>query len=133
MTDATTIDVGVSKTPKTRTVSHFMEVSVAVELLRAQHGAEDARRIALREQRRARRARSRSRFNLWTDVTTAIADAKAEGPAQEGSKDAARKSSSFPANLQLPSFSNLVSFAVGTGAVLGPANDSNHQNSARTR
>lgn len=62
--DATTIDVGVGKMRKSRTVSHFMEVSVAVELLRTQHGAEDARRVALRGQRRARRARSLSRFNF---------------------------------------------------------------------
>ena len=89
MTDATMTDVGVRKTPKTRAVSHFTKVSVAVELLLAQQGAENAWKIALREQQRARRARSRRRFNFWTDVTTAIADAKAEGPAQEGSKDAA--------------------------------------------
>ncbi len=61
MTDATMTDVCVSKTPKTRAVSHFMKVSVAVEVLRAQHGAENARKIALQEQQKARRARSPSR------------------------------------------------------------------------
>ena len=75
LTDATIINVGVSKTPKTRTVSHFMEVSVAVELLCTQHSLEDGRRIALQEQHRARRARSRKRFNFWTDVATAFAGA----------------------------------------------------------
>ena len=78
MTDATITDVGVSKTPKTRTVSHFMEVSVAVELLRAQHGAQNARKIALQEQQKARRARSRRRFKFWTDVATTIAGAKSK-------------------------------------------------------
>ncbi len=61
-----------------RTVSHFMKVSVAVDLLRAQHGAENARKIALQEQHKARRSRSRRRFNFWTDVTTAIGSAKAK-------------------------------------------------------
>jgi hypothetical protein len=78
MTDAMMTDVCVSKTPKTRTVSHFMKVSVAVELLRAQHDAENARKIALQEQQKARRARSWRRFNFWTDVTTPIAGAKAK-------------------------------------------------------
>jgi hypothetical protein len=78
MSAATITEVGVRKAPRARTVSHFMEVSVAVELLRAQHGTENARKIALQEQQKARRSRSRRRFNFWTDVTTAIAGAKAE-------------------------------------------------------
>ena len=76
--DATMTDVGVRKTPRTRTVSHFTKVAVAVELLRAQHGPQNAWKIALKEQQKARRARSRRRFNFWTDVTTAIAGAKAK-------------------------------------------------------
>jgi len=72
MTDATMMDVGVRKTPKTRTVSHFMRVPTAVVLLRAQHGEENARKIALQEQQKARRARSRRRFEFWGAVATQI-------------------------------------------------------------
>ena len=55
-----------------RTVSHFMKVPVAVALLRERHGGADARKIALTEQRRAKRARSKKRFDFWADVAAQI-------------------------------------------------------------
>ena len=60
-----------------RTASHFMKVASAVALLRAQHGDVDARKIALKEQRRARRARSRRRFAFWAEVASEIDLARA--------------------------------------------------------
>jgi hypothetical protein len=68
----TTTGAGVEGSAKARTVSHFMKGPVAVEILLAQHGEANARRIALREQRKARRARSRRRFNFWVAVATLI-------------------------------------------------------------
>ena len=55
-----------------RRVSHFMKVPAAVALLRAQHGEADARKIALMEQRRAKRARSKRRFAFWGEVAARI-------------------------------------------------------------
>ena len=55
-----------------RWVSHFMKAPVAVALLREQYGEADARKIALTEQRRARRARSKRRFAFWAGVTARI-------------------------------------------------------------
>jgi hypothetical protein len=49
-----------------------MMVPLAVALLRAHHGEANARKIALTEQRRARRARSKKRFNFWADVAARI-------------------------------------------------------------
>jgi hypothetical protein len=77
MTDART-GTGVPKPAKTRTVSHFMKVPVAAELLRTEHGDENARRIALQEQQKARRARSRKRFEFWGEVATLIGQRSAE-------------------------------------------------------
>jgi len=42
------------------------------------HGAEGARRAALAQQRKARRARSRSRFDFWAAVVAGIEAARAE-------------------------------------------------------
>ena len=53
-------------------VSHFMKAPVAVALLRERHAEADARKIALTEQRRARRARSKKRFAFWADVAARI-------------------------------------------------------------
>ena len=53
-------------------VSHFMKAPVAVALLRERHGEAIARKIALTEQRRARRARSKKRFAFWADVAARI-------------------------------------------------------------
>jgi ADP-ribose pyrophosphatase YjhB (NUDIX family) len=63
---------GVRRTPKTRTVAHFMKATAAAELLRAQHGEAEARKIALTEQRRARRARSKRLFAFWGEVAARI-------------------------------------------------------------
>ena len=48
------------------------EAAGRAALLRAQHGEAKARKIALKEQRRARRARSKRRFAFWADVATRI-------------------------------------------------------------
>jgi hypothetical protein len=49
-----------------------MKAPAAAELLRAQHGESNARKVALTEQRRAKRARSRKRFAFWADVAARI-------------------------------------------------------------
>jgi len=73
MTDAMS-GAEITTPPKPRTVSRFMKTTVAVELLRAQHGEANARKIALQEQKRARRARSRLRFEFWGEVAKRIAE-----------------------------------------------------------
>ncbi len=65
-------DGGGAKRPPDRTVSHFIKAPDAAALLREQHGEAIARKIALMEQRRARRARSKRRFNFWADVAALI-------------------------------------------------------------
>jgi hypothetical protein len=52
-----------ARTARARAAPHFMKATAAVELLLAQHGEETARKIALQEQQKAGRARSRWRFN----------------------------------------------------------------------
>ncbi len=49
-----------------------MKAPAAVALLRDQHGEAIARKIALTEQRRARRARSKKRFAFWVEVAARI-------------------------------------------------------------
>ncbi len=61
-----------ARTAKVRPVSHFMNAPIAAALLREQHGDAKARSIALREQREAKRARSRRRFKFWGEVTSLI-------------------------------------------------------------
>jgi hypothetical protein len=61
---------GSSMQVELRAVSHFMKTPTAVASLRAQHGEANARMIALTEQRRARRARSKKRFVFWADVAS---------------------------------------------------------------
>jgi hypothetical protein len=63
---------GILRPPKARAVSHFMEATAAAELLRERHGEAEARKIALTEQRRARRARSRRRVEFWAAVAARI-------------------------------------------------------------
>ena len=70
MSGATTRTGTRSAQPKT--VSHFMKATVAIEFLRAQHGEANAREIALKELQKARRARSRTRFDFWREVATQI-------------------------------------------------------------
>ena len=61
-----------------RDVSHFMRPPAAVARLCAQHGEVGAREIALKEQRRAKRARSKRRFVFWSEVATQITHAPAQ-------------------------------------------------------
>jgi hypothetical protein len=49
-----------------------MKAPAAAALLRERHGEANARKIALTEQRRAKRARSRRRFAFWADVAARI-------------------------------------------------------------
>jgi hypothetical protein len=55
-------------------VSHFMRSPAAAALLSARHGDGGAREIALKEQRRAKRARSKRRFVFWGAVARQIGD-----------------------------------------------------------
>jgi hypothetical protein len=55
-----------------RRVSHFMKAPAAAALLRERHGEANAWKIALTEQRRAKRARSKKRFAFWADVAAEI-------------------------------------------------------------
>ncbi len=57
---------------KMLSVSHRSEVLTVVERLRNQHGQAGARKLALLEQQRARRARSRKRFDFWRTVAGQI-------------------------------------------------------------
>jgi len=81
--------------PKARTVSHFRKVLAAVELLRAQQGEANARKIALQELQKARRARSRRRFEFWAAVVTQIghelATPRTESRPSTGSSEDRRK------------------------------------------
>jgi hypothetical protein len=67
-------------------VSHFMKVPLAVALLSEQHGEANARKVALTEQRRAKRARSKKRFAFWADVAALIEN----GNCNTGANDRAR-------------------------------------------
>jgi hypothetical protein len=55
-------------------VSHFMRPPAAAARLCARHGEVGARKIALKEQRRAKRARSKRRFAFWGEVAAQISD-----------------------------------------------------------
>ena len=55
-----------------RRVSHFTKVPAAVALLRERHGEANACKVALTEQRRAWRARSKKRFAFWANVAAQI-------------------------------------------------------------
>jgi hypothetical protein len=63
---------GDSKQGEGRDVKHFTSPAAAAALLCARHGEEDARKIALEEQRKAKRARSKRRFIFWGEVETQI-------------------------------------------------------------
>ena len=65
-----------------RAVSHFMKAPAAVALLRDQYGDANAWKVALTEQRRAKRARSKKRFAFWADVAARIA--RRQGSPGEG-------------------------------------------------
>ena len=65
---------GSSKQAGGRDVSHFMRPPAAAARLCARHGEVGAREIALKEQRRAKRARSKRRFAFWGEVAAQIGD-----------------------------------------------------------
>jgi len=53
-------------------VSHFMAIDTVVSILISALGDIEAYQRALREQRNARRARSRKRYEFWLDVASSI-------------------------------------------------------------
>jgi hypothetical protein len=53
-------------------VSHFMSIPTVVARLRNWHGEAKAHQVAVSELQRARRARSRRRFNFWAAVAEQI-------------------------------------------------------------
>ena len=55
-----------------QSVSHRMGVLTVVERLRDQHGQVRARKLAVLEQQKARRARCRKRFHFWGAVAGQI-------------------------------------------------------------
>jgi hypothetical protein len=65
---------GDSKQAEGRDLSHFMTPPVAAARLCARRGEVGAREIALKEQRRAKRARSKRRFVFWGEVARQIND-----------------------------------------------------------
>jgi hypothetical protein len=65
---------GGSKQAGNGDVSHFMKPPAAVARLCARYGELGAREIALKEQRRAKRARSKRRFAFWGEVAAQIGD-----------------------------------------------------------
>jgi hypothetical protein len=65
---------GSSKQAGNGDVSHFVRPPAAAERLCARHGEVGAREIALKEQRRAKRARSKRRFAFWGQVAARIAN-----------------------------------------------------------
>jgi hypothetical protein len=76
MIDATPADYGGLEA---RRVSPFTRVSTAAKILREQYGEAEARKLALREQQSARRARSRKRFIFWAEVEKSIGSGEANG------------------------------------------------------
>jgi hypothetical protein len=53
-------------------VSSFINPCKAAGLLSSKHGALPAHRLAMSELKKARRARSRRRFNFWAAVATQL-------------------------------------------------------------
>jgi hypothetical protein len=64
-----------------RRVSHFMQAPAVAAQLRERHGEANARMIALQEQRKARRARSKRRFAFWGEVAARIEKGKGDSAA----------------------------------------------------
>ena len=73
--------------PMERPLSHFMKVPLAVALLSDHHGEAEARKVALTEQRRAKRARSKKRFAFWADVAARIENGNSNNAANTGRPD----------------------------------------------
>jgi hypothetical protein len=63
---------GGSKQAGNGDVSHFVRPPAAAARLCARHGEVGARKIALREHWRAKRARSKRRFVFWGEVAAQI-------------------------------------------------------------
>ena len=59
-------------------LSHFMNVSKVVALLR-DRGEADVRKVISLELRKAKRARSRKQFIFWTEVSAKIAETRTSG------------------------------------------------------
>ena len=62
---------------------HYMSVPTVVDRLRDRHGEVNAHRLAVLELQRARRARSRRRFNFWAAVATQIRKEHRKGSLSE--------------------------------------------------
>jgi hypothetical protein len=60
-------------------VAHHIDVLAAVERLMNEHGKVRARKVALFEQQKARRARSRKRFQFWASVVSHIGSERVQG------------------------------------------------------
>jgi hypothetical protein len=54
-------------------ISNFISPTKAAGLLSSKHGGISAQKLAMSELRKARRARSRRRFNFWATVATHLA------------------------------------------------------------
>jgi hypothetical protein len=63
-----------SREAEGKDASRFTNPPAAAARLCARHGELDAHKIALKEQRRAKRARSKRRFAFWAEVATQIAN-----------------------------------------------------------
>ena len=69
-------------------MSRRMSVSAMIEFLRDRHGEAAACRMARLEQLKARRARSRKRFDFWTAVATQMQQARLDSEPTQNSKRA---------------------------------------------
>jgi len=78
---------------QTQSALHTGSVVAAVEFLCTKHGQVEAHRLALLEQKRALRARSRKRFNFWADVATQL-DGASEGGDESGALEGSTRAAS---------------------------------------
>jgi hypothetical protein len=70
---------------QTQSAFHTGSVVAAVEFLCTKHGQAGAHKLALLEQKRARRARSRKRFNFWAAVVAQL-DGASEAADDSGAR-----------------------------------------------
>jgi hypothetical protein len=61
-----------ARSAQAKTISRFMKATATIEFLGAEHGDANARKIALKELRKARRARSRRRFDFMDTRKTRV-------------------------------------------------------------
>ena len=59
---------------------HRMTISAAIGLLREAHGEAKALEMARMEQRRARQARSRKRFDFWQEIALRLEGGASQAP-----------------------------------------------------